>query len=169
MSEDKLVELQKDIDSIKRELSIYKSKLDEIYEDYSVVEIYEIAKKQRFVMWLILFYYLAYIIASFQPMLAILFFIAYILQIFTIYQLAKKVRSSAVGWHVICSFILIGNTISLLILNHKASTILKKRGVKIGLLGAKGIKKLECSAETYIVDESNKSKAERTNISQNDF
>ena len=96
--------------------------------EFTAKELFEIAKRQKQILWIIL---ISFLCMLFPP--AIL--IVAIFQVFYIYKLAVAVRSSFAWGYIILSFLPLISLLALLSVNGKASRILKANGVKIGLMG----------------------------------
>ncbi len=96
--------------------------------EYTNIEAYEVGKKQKAIMWLIL----ASLIAFFIPYAT---FVVGIIGIVLVYQLAKAQKSSVAWLWALLQIIPVVSLICLLIINQKATSILKQKGVRVGLMG----------------------------------
>jgi len=96
--------------------------------EYTNIEVYEIGKKQKAIMWLILASFVALLI-PFAP------FIVGIIGIFLVYQLAKAQKSSVAWLLALFQIIPIVSLVCLIVVNQKATAILQQKGIKVGLMG----------------------------------
>ena len=96
--------------------------------EYTNVEAYEVGKKQKAVIWLMP----AYFVAFFIPFAS---FVVGIIGIVFIYQLAKAQKSANAWLWALIQIIPIVSLICLIVLIQKATTILRQKGIKVGLMG----------------------------------
>jgi len=97
--------------------------------EYSDAEIRVIASNQKAIMWLILGSFVAFFI-PYAPI------ITGILSLIFVYQLARAVRSSFAWVYAVLALIPFVGLIALLIINSQATQTLKRRGIRVGLMGA---------------------------------
>ena len=97
--------------------------------DYSNQEAYKVGKKQKAILWCIL----ASTISFFIPDSS---FIVAIVCIVFVYQLAAAEKSSVAWLWALLQLMPFVSLICLLILNQKATKILKEKNIKVGLMGA---------------------------------
>jgi hypothetical protein len=124
---------------------------------YTDTEIIDVAKCQKRVNWLVVWYFIACfavgfisaIVPQISDLIITLTQIAFvILAAFVIYELAVALKSSNPWVWVLVILIPCGGIIALLILSARASRALKTRGIRIGLMGANNndLKKIADSA-----------------------
>ncbi|MFA6728323.1 MAG: hypothetical protein WCS17_08925 [Prevotella sp.] len=96
--------------------------------EYTNIEAYEVGKKQKAIMWLII----ASLVAFCIPFAT---FVVGIVGIVLVYQLAKAQKSPVAWLWALLQIIPIVSLICLVIINQKATTILKEKGISVGLMG----------------------------------
>jgi hypothetical protein len=101
---------------------------------YSDAEVLCIAKHQKTIIWLILLSIPAYVAVVFIPFLPL---IVGIISLFFIYQLAAALKASAPWLWVVLALIPCVGLIALLVINSSATSALKARGIRVGLMGAR--------------------------------
>jgi len=97
--------------------------------NYSKEEVYYIGRNQKTILWLIIAFIASSFIHPYVTMLVI------IINIVFVYKLAKAEKSSIAWLCALLQLIPLINIICLLILNNKATKILKKQGIRVGLIG----------------------------------
>ncbi len=97
-------------------------------EQYTNAEVLAIAKKQKAIIWLILASLAAFVFPPAWIVIAIV-------QIVFVYQLANALKLTAWVW-CIGMIIPLVSLLLLLVLNGKATTAIKSKGVTVGLMGA---------------------------------
>lgn len=97
--------------------------------DYTKQEAYDVGKKQKAILWLIL----ASIGAFFIPFAI---FVVAIIGVVFVYQLASAQKSSYAWLWALLQIVPLVSLICLLILNQRATKIVRDKGVKVGLMGA---------------------------------
>ena len=100
---------------------------------YSKTELLEIAKGQKAVIWLMLLSIPAYAAAFVMPSLPL---IVGIISLVFIYRLAVSLKESAPWQYVVLGIIPCVGVIALLVINSRATSVLKARGIPVGLMGA---------------------------------
>lgn len=101
-----------------------------------------IAVSQRMLMFCILGYVAAVVLSFVLPaaitwLAGILGFVAVVAAVVSVFMLGIKVYSTGVGIVLgILTFVPLVGLIVMLVLNGKATSILKARGIKVGLMGA---------------------------------
>jgi len=101
---------------------------------YSDTELLEIAKRQKAVIWLILLSIPAYAAAIVMPSLPL---IVGIISLMFIYHLASSLKEAAPWQYVVLGIIPCLGVIALLMINSRATSALKARGIRVGLMGAR--------------------------------
>ncbi len=101
--------------------------------NYTNEEAYNVGKKQKAILWLILATLLAFLILVIFPF-AIL--IVSIIGIVFVYQLASALKSSYAWLWALLQLIPLVSLICLIILNQKATKVLRDKSVGVGLMGA---------------------------------
>jgi uncharacterized membrane protein len=107
-------------------------------------ELIEIAKNQKNILWLILIGFVLPLISHY------LIFGSSIIQAFFVYNLAASMKSKSPAIYCILMFIPLINFIALLVLNGGATSILKKNGISVGLMGANTYDILKLQQEIQI-------------------
>lgn len=92
-------------------------------------EILEVAKYQKNILWLIIVNLLTF-------WMVFVSILTGIIGIIFIYRLAKVLKSSLDWLYIVLSFIPVVNVIALLLLNRKATVVLRAHGIRVGLMGA---------------------------------
>jgi hypothetical protein len=110
----------------KRNIPVIEPVLQEAWTKQNVLEV---AKFQKWVIWMILIS----LVAMFIPFATI---VTGIIQLYFIFKLATALRLSAWGY-IIMAFIPLIGLIALLHLNGKATKKLKASGIRVGLMGAR--------------------------------
>ena len=103
-------------------------------QNYTDTEVLVIAKRQKAIIWLILLSIPAYAASIVIPFIPI---ILAIISLVFIYQLAAALKESAPWRYVILGLIPCVNLIALLVINARATSALKARGIGVGLMGAR--------------------------------
>lgn len=98
--------------------------------EYTDAEILEIAKGQKAIQWLIV----VNLLTIWIPFASI---VTGIIGAIFIYRLGKAERSSLAVLYTILAFVPLIGLIGLLIVNSKATVVLRQRGIRVGLMGAK--------------------------------
>jgi hypothetical protein len=98
--------------------------------EYTDADILEIAKKQQMVLWAFFFCLFIFTIPNTKGVAVIIFAIF-------IYQLAKALRSPNAWLYAILAIIPFIGFITLAVINSKATAALRKRGVRVGIMGAR--------------------------------
>lgn len=98
--------------------------------EYTNIEAYKVGKRQKDIIWLIL----SYFVAAFIPYVP---FVMGFIGIFLVYKLAKAQKSEEAWLWALLQIIPIVNLICLIILMQKSTKILRKKGIKVGLMGGK--------------------------------
>ena len=99
-------------------------------QEFSNQEVFEIAKKQKAIIWLIIvsfavfFFPLAWIVVA-------------IVNLVFVYQLAKALKLGGAWAWCVAQIIPLVSLITLLVLNSKATAAIRSKGVTVGLLGAR--------------------------------
>jgi len=105
-----------------------------------------VAKAQRAVLWLILLYFAAIFgtglgngagLHALAYIVPFIYLAVLIIGAILVYRLAHAIESSAPWLYVVLLVIPIGGLIGLLILNGKATRMLRDAGLRVGLMGAK--------------------------------
>ncbi len=114
---------------------------------YTDAEILDIAKNQKAILWLIVANIGAYAAAGSLTVIPI--FIVAILSLVVIYKLAVALRASAPALYVVLGLIPCISLIALVVINSQATTALKSRGIRVGLMGANegDLKKISSPAD----------------------
>jgi heme/copper-type cytochrome/quinol oxidase subunit 2 len=97
---------------------------------FTTEDILRIAKDQKNIMWLILVSFITIVIPF-------AFIITGIISTIFIYRLANSIGSSDAWLYVVLSLIPLVGLITLAVASSKATKILKSRGIRVGLMGAK--------------------------------
>jgi hypothetical protein len=97
--------------------------------EYTNTEVVAIAKKQKAIIWLILFSLLVFVFPLGWIVIALV-------QIVFVYQLAQSLKLSAPWLWCVGMTIPLVSLILLLHLNGKATTAIRGKGVTVGLMGA---------------------------------
>ena len=100
---------------------------------YTDAEVLDIAKHQKAIILLIPLSMAAYVAATFVPFLPV--FVGIISLVF-IYQLAAALKETSPWLFVLLGIIPCISLIALLMINSRATSALKSRGIRVGLLGA---------------------------------
>ena len=103
-------------------------------QNYTDTEVLVIAKRQKAIIWLILLSIPAYSASIVIPFIPIIFTI---ISLVFIYQLAAALKESAPWLYVILGLIPCVSLIALLVINARATSALKARGIGVGLMGAR--------------------------------
>ena len=101
---------------------------------YSKTELLDIAKGQKAVIWLVLLSMAAYPAAFVMPAAPL---IVGIISLVFIYRLAASLKESAPWQYVVLGIIPCLGVIALLVINSRATSALKARGIRVGLMGAR--------------------------------
>lgn len=101
-----------------------------IPSDFSDTEIANIAKWQKAIIWLVIASFIAFFIPQ-------AFWITGIISLVFIYLLARALRSNVAWLYAVLGLIPLVGLIVLLVINNKATQTLKRRGIRVGLMGAK--------------------------------
>ena len=96
---------------------------------FTNAEIYEIGKRQRAILWLIIISIPAMFIPIIGPITTA------IINVIFVYKLAKALKSDVAWLWCILVIIPLVSLISLVIINGKATNALRKSGIKVGLMG----------------------------------
>ena len=112
--------------------------------DHSNVEILEIAKQQKTILWFIPISILGGSIlagllgATIDPEMVLVVVLALgVISLIFIYQLALALKEPAPWVYAILAMIPCISTIAILILNGRATSALKAQGIRVGLMGAR--------------------------------
>lgn len=97
---------------------------------YTNQETYKVGTNQKAIIWLVL----ASFIAFFIPYAPI---VVGIICIVFVYRLAKALKLSLAWLWALSQILPFISIICLLVLNHKATSILKAKGIRVGLMGAR--------------------------------
>jgi len=97
--------------------------------EYTNAEVVAIAKKQKAIIWLILASLAAFVFPPAWIVIAVV-------QILFVFQLVKALKLSAAWVWCIGMIIPLVSLLLLLVLNGKATTAIKGKGVRVGLMGA---------------------------------
>lgn len=100
---------------------------------YTDAELTKIARSQRELIWLILLWLAAYLIAFWLPLLSV--GLAVFLWVY-LYEFAKALKSPRPANYLALAIIPLMGPIVMLILNGKATKALRARGLQVGLMGA---------------------------------
>ena len=98
-------------------------------------EILGISKSQKVIILLILLVFPAYFAAIFFPVLGLIFGI---ITLVFIHRLAAALKAQLPWLYVLLAIVPCINFIALLVLNSRANSALKARGIRVGLMGANG-------------------------------
>ncbi|MGP8200027.1 MAG: hypothetical protein ACLQU4_11060 [Limisphaerales bacterium] len=100
---------------------------------YTDTELVDIAERQKAIIWLILLATPAMVAFAVTPYIPIIFIV---LSVVFIYQLAAALKEPSPWLYVIVGLMPCISLITLLVINARAITALKTRGVRVGLMGA---------------------------------
>lgn len=110
---------------------------------YTDLQIVEIARSQRRILWLLLVS-IGVVLGGFvlphtggvSALLYTTFIVIGIVGAVLIYRLATAMEEPWRWIYVVCAFIPYVSTVTLLILNVRATSALRARGIRVGLMGA---------------------------------
>jgi len=108
--------------------------------EYTNLDAYEVGKKQKAVMWIILAS-VAGLLIPYVPYIAGIAGIVYapfvvgIIGIVFVYQLAKALKLSTAWLWALLQFIPIVSLYCLIKLNQRATAVLRQKGVRVGIMG----------------------------------
>lgn len=113
--------------------------INENQNTFSSRELIDIAKNQKNILWLIL---IGLILPFISPYLVL---ISSVIQAVFVYNLAVSIKTKLAWVYCFLMFVPLIGLIALLVINGEATSILKKNGVSVGLMGAQAldISKLE--------------------------
>ena len=97
---------------------------------FTNTETYEIGKRQKAILWLILLSIFLIFIPKIGPILSA------VINIMFVYKLAVALKSKVAWLWCLLMIVPLVSLISLLIINGKATTALRTAGIKVGLMGA---------------------------------
>lgn len=98
--------------------------------EFTKAEVHEVGKRQKTILWLLLASIVAHVV--FQPALIL----TGLLCVVFIFKLAKAEKSKAAWVWAILAFLPILSLIALLVVNGRATRILRDAGLKVGVMGA---------------------------------
>ena len=101
---------------------------------YSKTELLDIATGQKAVIWLMLLSIAAYAAAFVMPYIPL---IVGIISLMFIYRLAVSLKEPAPWQYVVLGIIPCAGVIALLVINSRATSVLRARGIRVGLMGAR--------------------------------
>jgi hypothetical protein len=96
---------------------------------YNDLETLDVAKHQKNVLWVLVLTLLTF----WMPFVSI---VTGIFGVVFIYRLAKALKSSLAWLYIVLSFIPFVNLIAVIVLNSRATNVLKAHGIRVGLMGA---------------------------------
>jgi len=109
---------------------------------FTDLQLFEIARNQKRILWLLLMSILVIIGAPFIPhapifivLIEAVFALIGIIGAVLIYRVANALEEPWPWLYVVCAFVPCVNTVTLLIVNVRATAALKRRGIRVGLMG----------------------------------
>jgi hypothetical protein len=113
---------------------------------FTDLRLLEVAQHQRRILWVLLVS-IPVVISTFAlpatsistALILAAFLLIGIIATVLIYRLARSLEVEWPWLYVVCAFIPYLNTLTLLIINLRATAALKRRGIRVGLLGAKQV------------------------------
>jgi len=98
------------------------------------VDLLTVAKRQKQVLWMIFIQFVALFATIIMPYAL---FIASIVTIYFMYQLARALGSSVAWLYAILACIPLISLFTLIYLNNRATRTLRDNGIEVGLMGAR--------------------------------
>ena len=98
--------------------------------DFTKAEVHEVGKRQKVILWLLVASMVAHVV--FQPATIL----TGALSVVFVFKLAKAARSKAAWFWAVLALLPILCLIALLVVNGRATRILRAAGLKVGVMGA---------------------------------